>query len=65
MPKLKGKDSFRERFKVTARGKVLHAKRGRRHLMASKNRKRLRQLRKVAVLDESFAYKVRKVMSIK
>jgi large subunit ribosomal protein L35 len=65
MPKLKGKDSFRERFKVTPRGKVLHAKSGRRHLAASKNRKRIRQLGKPAVLGESMAYKVRKVLNVK
>jgi large subunit ribosomal protein L35 len=42
-----------KRFKVTATGKVLRSQAGRRHLLASKNAKRKRQLAKIAVLDRT------------
>jgi|GEM_PF-1403959 len=46
MPKLKTKKSVKKRMKVTKNGKVKMSKAGRRHLMACKNGKRRRHLRK-------------------
>ncbi len=42
----KTKKAVAKRFKVTARGKVLAPRAGRRHLASSKNRKRMRRLGK-------------------
>ena len=44
----KTKKSAAKRFKVTASGKILFGKPGRRHLASSKNRKRMRRLGKIA-----------------
>ena len=63
MPKVKGKDSLRKRFRVTPSGKVMHNKAGRRHLMAKKDSKRRRNLRKKGELAEPMAYKVRRLMN--
>jgi large subunit ribosomal protein L35 len=49
----KTKKSVAKRFKVTGTGKVLRSQAGRRHLLASKNAKRKRQLAKTAVLDRT------------
>jgi large subunit ribosomal protein L35 len=49
----KTKKAVAKRFKVTATGKVLRGQAGRRHLLASKNAKRKRQLAKTAVLDKT------------
>ena len=46
MPKLKTKKSVKKRFKLSRNGKVKMNKAGRRHLMACKNGKRRRHLRK-------------------
>ncbi|MEN9284946.1 MAG: ribosomal protein [Verrucomicrobiota bacterium] len=39
-----------KRFKITGTGKILRRKQGRRHLAECKNRKRKRNLRKVATV---------------
>lgn len=49
----KTKKAVAKRFKVTANGKVLFSRPGRRHLSASKNRKRMRFLRKKGILAET------------
>ncbi len=49
----KTKKSAAKRFKVTASGKILFGMPGRRHLASSKNRKRMRRLGKIAVLDKT------------
>lgn len=46
MPKMKPNKAAVKRFRVTARGKVLYAHAGRRHLLSSKKSKRRRQLRR-------------------
>ncbi|VVM05678.1 hypothetical protein MAMC_00748 [Methylacidimicrobium cyclopophantes] len=46
----KTKKAVVKRFKVTARGKVLAPRAGRRHLASSKNRKRMRRLGKAKVV---------------
>ena len=53
----KTKKAVVKRFKVTARGKVLVSRAGRRHLSSSKNRKRMRRLGKAkAVRSEDIGH---------
>ncbi|OQX81076.1 MAG: 50S ribosomal protein L35 [Candidatus Omnitrophica bacterium 4484_70.1] len=55
MPKLKTKKALAKRIKITARGKLLRSKAGRRHLLSGKAKKRKRALKKktlVAVSDK-------------
>ncbi|MCS7016404.1 MAG: 50S ribosomal protein L35 [Gemmatales bacterium] len=49
MPKQKTHKGAKKRFKVTANGKVMRQKCGRRHLLSHKRSKRKRQLRRPAV----------------
>lgn len=46
MPKMKTSKSVLKRVKITARGKVLGFKPGRRHLLSTKSAKRRRQSRR-------------------
>jgi large subunit ribosomal protein L35 len=55
---IKTKKSVAKRFKITATGKVLRFRAGRRHLAQSKNAKRLRRLGKVAVVDSTDVYRI-------
>ncbi len=49
----KTKKAIAKRFKITATGKVIAHQAGRRHLAASKSRKRKRHLAKQRVIDPS------------
>ena len=49
----KTKKAVVKRFKVTGSGKIMRLKAGRRHLAASKNRKRKRFLRKSIAVDST------------
>ncbi|MEM9399939.1 MAG: 50S ribosomal protein L35 [Verrucomicrobiota bacterium] len=49
----KTRKSVAKRFKITAKGKVLGSSAGRRHLAASKNRKRMRRLAKTKIMQEA------------
>lgn len=55
---IKTRKSVAKRFKLTARGKVLRSKAGRRHLLQSKNSKRRRGLGKSAVVDATDSYRI-------
>jgi large subunit ribosomal protein L35 len=55
---IKTKKSVAKRFKITARGKVLRAKAGRRHLLQGKSSKRRRGLGKAAVVDPTDTYRI-------
>jgi large subunit ribosomal protein L35 len=55
---IKTRKSVAKRFKLTARGKVLRSKAGRRHLLQSKNAKRRRGLGKASVVDATDAYRI-------
>ena len=46
----KTRKSVAKRFKVTGTGKVMRRRQGKRHLLTSKNRKRKRNLGKVALV---------------
>lgn len=59
MSKVKGKDSFRKRFKVTVKGKVMHRCTGKRHLMRKKRTRRRLRLRKPDALNPYVAKKVK------
>lgn len=59
---IKTKKSAAKRFKITASGKVLRPRAGRRHLAQSKNAKRLRRLGKTAVVDKTDAYRITQSM---
>ena len=52
------KKSAAKRFKITATGKVLRKKAGRRHLCQTKSPKRRRSLRASAVVDETDKYRI-------
>lgn len=55
----KTKKAVAKRFKVTATGKVLTSRAGRRHLAGSKNRKRMRSLGKVKQVDVTDEYRIK------
>jgi len=59
---IKTKKSVAKRFKITATGKVLRFRAGRRHLAKTKNAKRRRRLGKVAVTDSTDAYRITQSM---
>jgi large subunit ribosomal protein L35 len=48
----KTRKAVSKRFKLTATGKLLRRKKGKRHLLQNKNRKRKRNLGKVALVAE-------------
>jgi large subunit ribosomal protein L35 len=49
--KAKTRKAVAKRFKVTGTGKVLRRKQGKRHLLQNKNRKRKRNLGRVALVS--------------
>ena len=55
---IKTKKSAAKRFKITATGKVLRSRAGRRHLLQSKNAKRRRSLGKAKTLSETDTYRI-------
>jgi large subunit ribosomal protein L35 len=55
---IKTKKSVAKRFKITARGKVLRHRAGKRHLLAGKNPKRRRSLGKSVLVDKTDVYRV-------
>jgi large subunit ribosomal protein L35 len=52
MPKMKTNSSAKKRFKVTGTGKILHKQAGKRHNLGKKSQRRIRNLRKSAVLAD-------------
>ena len=62
MPKAKTRKSVSRRFRVTKSGKVLRRQAFRRHLKASKSKKRLKNLKKVIELKGHFAKRIKKSM---
>ncbi len=53
MPKMKTHRATKKRFKVTATGKVIRRRPGTSHLAPGKTQKRVRHLRKAAVVSPS------------
>jgi large subunit ribosomal protein L35 len=62
MPKLKTHKGAKKRFKVTPTGKILFAKKGRRHILTCKSAKRKRNLRKTGVVEGTLAANVRALL---
>jgi large subunit ribosomal protein L35 len=55
---IKTKKSVAKRFKITARGKVMRTRAGKRHLLQTKKPKRRRSLGTMTVIDPTDAYRV-------
>ena len=55
----KTRKAYSKRFKITATGKVLRRKQGKRHILQNKSRKRKRNLGKVALVHETDAAAVK------
>lgn len=62
MPKLKTNKAARKRFKVTAKGKVLLSKTGRRHLLTDKESTHKRRLHKSSEIDETDKKRVKALL---
>lgn len=58
----KTKKSVAKRFRVTARGKLVRARGGRRHLLQCKSAKRKRKLAKPALVHESDAGRMKECL---
>jgi large subunit ribosomal protein L35 len=56
---IKTKKSVLKRFKITARGKVMRMKAGKRHLLQSKLPKRRRKLGTAQVVDPTDVYRIK------
>ena len=56
---IKTKKSAAKRFKITARGKVLRSRAGKRHLLAGKSPKRRRSLGTSKEVDSTDAYRIK------
>ncbi len=52
MPKVKTNSSAKKRFRVTGTGKLTHKQAGKRHNLGKKSNRRIRQLRKTAILAD-------------
>lgn len=55
---IKTKKSVAKRFKISARGKVMRSRAGRRHLLQGKSPKRRRSLGKGVVVDPTDTYRI-------
>lgn len=55
---IKTKKSVAKRFKITARGKVMRMRAGKRHLLSSKGPKRRRNLGTATQVDPTDAYRI-------
>jgi large subunit ribosomal protein L35 len=55
---IKTRKAVAKRFKVTARGKVMRSRAGRRHLLANKSPKRRRSLGTSTQVDSTDAYRI-------
>lgn len=53
MPKMKTHRGAAKRFKVTASGKIMHARMNKSHILTKKSPKRKRQLAKLKAIDKS------------
>jgi large subunit ribosomal protein L35 len=62
MPKLKSHSGSKKRFKISARGKVMHKKAGARHLLQGMSSSRSRQLRRPTSLNNQQARVVKAML---
>lgn len=62
MPKMKSNRGAKKRFTATARGGIKRAKAGKSHILTTKNRKRKRGLRKVALVHPTNEKSIRRLL---
>ena len=55
---IKSRNAVAKRFKITARGKVMRSRAGKRHLLQTKNPKRRRSLGTSKQVDSTDAYRI-------
>ena len=55
---IKTRKAVAKRFKITATGKVLRSRAGRRHLLSTKNSKRRRNLGEMKQVDPTDTYRI-------
>ena len=63
--KHKTRKSALKRFKVTARGKLLHRQKGLRHLRAKKSKRRIRRLKQMKEVFGKYKTKILKMLGLK
>jgi large subunit ribosomal protein L35 len=56
---IKTKKSVAKRFKITARGKILRSRAGKRHLLQGKSSKRRRSLSGMTTVDRTDEYRIK------
>ncbi len=64
MSKQKTHKGAAKRFKVTAKGKLLHRSHKLRHLRASKSKKAVRNLKKLKVVEGAIEKKIKKLLAL-
>lgn len=62
MNKQKSLSSLKKRIKVTAKGKYLRRKAGKKHLLSSKTRARKRSLKNATVVHKTFTKKMQRLL---
>jgi large subunit ribosomal protein L35 len=62
MPKMKTHSGTKKRFNFTGTGKITYQKSGRRHILVTKNEKRMRKLRSKGVVSPSFEKHIKKLL---
>ncbi len=65
MYKLKTHSGAKKRFKITSSGKVLRAHANKSHILNKKTRKRKRNLRSIAVVDNTHTMQLKNLMPYK
>jgi large subunit ribosomal protein L35 len=63
MPKQKSHSGAKDRFRITRKGKVLHGRQNRAHLLEKKSSSRKRRLNGKAELSGGDAAQIRKLLS--
>lgn len=65
MPKIKTHSGAKKRFKLTKNGKVKRAHANKSHILTKKSTKRLRNLRKTVVADETNVKQIKRLIPYK
>jgi len=62
MPKIKTNSGAKKRFRITKKGKVIHAKGYKSHLLECKSAKRRRRLRKAGLANDTEYKRLRRML---
>ena len=62
MPKMKTHSGAKKRFKVTGKGKIVHERTNKRHLLEGKSSRRTRRLTGVSELPKGDAQKAQRLL---